>query len=201
MTRWFATGLPLLVLLFATACSQNSSQQAPAATQPPATAADSHEHQDAEEGEGMEGFAVVLAPTKGNQATGTLMVMNMGDGVHFSGVVAGLEPGPHAIHVHEKADCSAPDAASAGGHFNPGSMNHGAPDKLPHHAGDLGNIVAGKDGRAEINVHADGLSLKAGENSVLGRAFIIHAAADDFQTQPTGNAGARVACGAIVSAE
>jgi Cu-Zn family superoxide dismutase len=147
----------------------------------------------------MEGFAVALGPTKGSQASGTLMVINMGDGVHFSGLVSGLQPGPHAIHVHEKADCSAPDAASAGGHFNPGNANHGAPDATPHHAGDLGNIVAGKDGRAEM--HASSLSMNPGANSVLGRAFIIHAAADDLKSQPAGNSGARVACGVIQTAE
>jgi Cu-Zn family superoxide dismutase len=197
--RGLAVGFPIAVLLFAAACTQNASQQSAAPAQQQTSAAEAHEHASAEQGETMEGFAIALAPTQGSQTTGTVMVMSMGEGVHFSGVLAGLEPGRHAIHIHEKGDCGAPDGSSAGGHFNPGNTNHGAPGSLPHHAGDLGNIEAGKDGRAEINVHADFLTVEPGERSVLGKAFIVHAAADDLRTQPTGNAGARVACGAIVS--
>ena len=97
-------------------------------------------------------------------------------------------------------DCSAPDGSSAGGHFNPDNAAHGAPSAVAHHAGDLGNIGAGADGRAEINIHASGVSLEAGNNSVSGRALIVHTDADDSTTQPTGNAGGRLACGVIQTA-
>lgn len=196
MTRRLMVAAPAALLFFVAACQQNNPQPAAQPEQQQA-AVESHEH---EAGEMMEGFAIALAPTQGSSTTGTVMLMSMGDGVHFSGVISGLAPGAHAVHVHEKGDCSAPDAASAGGHFNPTSANHGAPDAIPHHAGDLGNVVAGADGRAEINNHANGVSLQPGANSINGRAVIVHAAADDFKTQPTGNAGGRVACGVIQAA-
>jgi Cu-Zn family superoxide dismutase len=122
----------------------------------------------------------------------------MGEGVHFTGTVTGLPPGQHGFHIHETGDCSAPDASSAGGHFNPTGAPHGAPSAAEHHAGDLGNIEANAEGQAEVNIHANGVSLEeAAPNSIKGKAVIVHAAADDLQTQPTGNAGARLACGVI----
>lgn len=138
-----------------------------------------------------------LEPTKGNNAKGTINVMTMGSGVHFSGTVTGLPAGKHGFHVHETGDCSAPDAASAGGHFNPDKKAHGAPDAPEHHAGDLGNIEADASGTAKVNIMVNGLTLGSGANSVAGKAIIVHAAPDDFKTQPTGNAGARIACGVI----
>jgi superoxide dismutase, Cu-Zn family len=192
---------PLVVALIAIflsgyACKQTNTSQQPADVAKAPAATDTHEG----EAQQMEGFAIALAPTKGSSTTGTVMLMPMGDGVHVSGVISGLTPGKHGIHIHEKGDCSAPDATSAGGHFNPAGANHGAPDTLPHHAGDLGNLIAGADGRAEINVHANGISLQPGANSISGRAMIVHAGEDDFNTQPTGNAGGRVACGVIQAA-
>ena len=123
--------------------------------------------------------------------------MPMGEGVHFTGKITGLPPGPHGFHIHENGDCSAPDASSAGGHFNPAGVNHGRPDAEPHHAGDLGNIEADASGNAEVNIHVNGVTLAEGANSIKGKAVIVHAAADDYATQPTGNAGARLACGVI----
>jgi Cu-Zn family superoxide dismutase len=196
MNRWILAIMPAAVLLFFAACSQNSNQQAAPAEQPP-VAADAKDHGSEAEGADMQGFAVTLEPTKGNSTSGTVMLMSMAGGVHFSGVISGLTPGPHGVHIHEIGDCSAPDGSSAGGHFNPNSANHGAPNTIPHHAGDLGNIVAGADGRAELNVHASDLTLGPGANSVLGKSIIIHAGADDFKTQPTGNSGARVACAVL----
>ena len=106
-------------------------------------------------------------------------------------------PGWHAVHVHEKGDCSADDASSAGGHFNPGAKNHGSPHAMDHHAGDLGSMTVDEhgDGRHVILVHD--LTVQAGPNSVRERAIIIHANIDDLATQPTGNAGGRIGCGVI----
>ncbi len=144
-----------------------------------------------------QNISVNMQPTQGNTAKGTLTVMPMGSGIHFRGTLSGLAPGKHGFHIHETGDCSAPDAASAGGHFNPDNKPHGAPDAPEHHAGDLGNITADASGNATVDMHVNGLTLASGANSVIGKALIVHAAPDDLKTQPTGNAGARVACGVI----
>jgi Cu-Zn family superoxide dismutase len=138
----------------------------------------------------------VLQPTEGNSVRGTISLSTTEKGVHFGGTVAGLTPGKHGFHVHEYGDCSAPDGSSAGGHFNPGRITHGAPDAAERHAGDLGNIEADAGGIATVNIQAEGITLGVGDRSVLGKAIVVHADPDDF-SQPTGNAGARLACGII----
>ena len=142
---------------------------------------------------------VVLAPASGSLVSGTLTLVPMGDGVHMSGEVGGLKPGDtRGFHIQEKGDCSAADASSAGGHFNPAAQAHGRSGHGAHHAGDTDNIVANAKGVARINAHVTGVTLGGGAgNDIAGRAVIVHAAADDYTTQPTGNAGARVACGVI----
>nr|WP_242006732.1 superoxide dismutase family protein [Lysobacter ruishenii] len=142
---------------------------------------------------------VALSPASASLVSGKLSLMPMGNGVHLTGEIGGLAPGStHAIHIHEKGDCSAADATSAGGHFNPGARPHGRVGHGDHHGGDMDNIVANAEGVAKVNAHAEGVVLGGGAaNDVVGRAVIVHAAADDYTTQPTGNAGARVACGVI----
>ena len=140
-----------------------------------------------------------IAPTAGNQATGTATFKQHGERIGIEVLLSGLTPGAHGLHIHEKGDCSAPDAMSAGGHFNPIKMTHGAPEATLHHAGDLGNAIADADGKAKVKLDLTGLTVLAGETSVVGRAVIVHASPDDFQTQPTGNAGKRVACGVITA--
>ena len=142
---------------------------------------------------------VVLAPASASLVSGKLTLMPMGSGVHLRGEIGGLAPGStHAIHIHEKGDCSAADATSAGGHFNPAGKPHGRVGRGDHHGGDMDNITANGEGVATVNVHAAGVVLGGGAaNDVIGRAVIVHAAQDDYATQPTGNAGARVACGVI----
>lgn len=143
---------------------------------------------------------VPLAPTKGNTATGQVRFTEIDGGVVVEARLSGLAPGGHGFHIHEKGDCSAPDATSAGGHFNPTGMPHGQPDKPEHHAGDLPMLVADAAGNAKLNTTIDGLSLTSkGNGNIVGRAVIVHAAPDDYTTQPTGNSGARVACGVIAS--
>jgi Cu-Zn family superoxide dismutase len=110
--------------------------------------------------------------------------------------LTGLEPGKHGIHIHEYGDCSAPGAESAGGHFAPDGYPHGAPTDLKHHAGDLGNITADTAGVAHLELIEDRIKLN-GKHSIIGRAVIIHAEADDFSSQPSGNAGERIGCGVI----
>lgn len=140
-----------------------------------------------------------LAPTQGNNANGTVTFAQHGDKVIVDAEIAGLTPGMHGFHIHEKGDCSAPDGTSAGGHFNPTKQPHGDPSGHAHHEGDMPMLNADADGRAKLHVELDSLSLQPGENSIVGKAVIIHAKADDFVTQPTGNSGARVACGVVMT--
>lgn len=143
--------------------------------------------------------SVNLASASGSLVSGRLTAMPMAGGVHFTGEVGGLAPGStHAIHVHETGDCSAADASSAGGHFNPTNEAHGKVGTEPHHAGDMINIVADAQGVARVDVHAQGVTLGGNAaNDIAGRAVIVHAAPDDYRSQPSGNAGARVACGLV----
>ncbi len=142
---------------------------------------------------------VNLAPASGSLVSGRLVLVPMGDGLHLRGEIGGLTPGSrHGFHIHEKGDCSAADASSAGGHFNPTGQPHGRAGQGAHHAGDADNLVADAKGVARVDVHLGGIALGTGAaNDVAGRAVIVHAAADDYSSQPAGNAGARVACGVI----
>lgn len=140
----------------------------------------------------------VLAPTAGNQGSGVVTFTQEGDKVHVVADVSGLKPGSHhGFHIHDFGDCSAPDATSAGGHFNPFGHPHAGPSDAKHHGGDLGNVAAGDDGKAHLDLIVEGISVKCGPATILGRGVILHAQEDDLKTQPTGNAGARIACGVI----
>jgi Cu-Zn family superoxide dismutase len=140
----------------------------------------------------------VLAPTKGNSVSGTVNFTQKGDVVLVEARINGLKPnGSNGIHVHEKGNCSAGDASSAGGHFNPSSSQHGGAAGATRHGGDLGNLKADASGYAQMSIEVSGISLGTGSDSITGRAVIVHAGADDFKTQPSGNSGARVACGLI----
>ena len=147
----------------------------------------------------MHDGVVNLASASGSLVSGRLQVMSMGSGVHIAGDVGGLEPGSsHGFHIHEKGDCSAVDASSAGGHFNPTAAPHGRMETTPHHAGDMDNIVADGEGVAHVNMHVGGVTLGGGgPTDISGRAIIVHAQPDDYSSQPSGDAGARVACGII----
>ncbi|MHC1727518.1 MAG: superoxide dismutase family protein [Syntrophobacteraceae bacterium] len=142
-----------------------------------------------------EGIAV-MNPTEGSKVRGMVSFVKSGKGVRITANIQGLAPGLHGFHIHEFGDCSSPDANSAGGHFNPTDSIHGAPNAEKRHAGDLGNVEADKSGQARLEV-TDGMLKLEGPESIIGRAVIVHAQPDDFKTQPTGNAGARLACGVI----
>jgi Cu-Zn family superoxide dismutase len=138
-----------------------------------------------------------LAPTKGNKTFGEATFEEAGDRVRVVIFVQGLKPGgEHGLHIHEGADCSG-DAMGAKGHFNPHGKPHGLPGGRDSHAGDLPALKANKAGRANVNVELDTISLKPGPANVIGRAVVVHADPDDYKTQPTGNSGARIACGVI----
>ncbi len=141
--------------------------------------------------------ASMTGTAKYKAVKGTVEFKETPDGIEVTANLEGLKKGDHGFHIHEKGDCSAPDAMSAGGHFNPTNMKHGAPDAEEHHEGDMGNITAEKDGKATKTFTLKGATLGDGNTSIAGKGFIIHAKADDMKTQPTGNAGDRVACGTI----
>lgn len=138
-----------------------------------------------------------LQPTKGNKTFGEATLEETGDLVRVVIFAQGLKPGQeHGLHIHEGADCSG-DAMGAKGHFNPFGKPHGIPGTAQRHAGDLPALKANKAGRANIHADVDMITLKPGPASVIGRAIVVHADPDDYKTQPTGNSGARIACGVI----
>jgi Cu-Zn family superoxide dismutase len=138
----------------------------------------------------------MLRPIQGSNVSGQVIFLQEGSKVRVIADVTGLTPGKHGIHIHEFGDCSTPDGMGAGGHFNPHNKRHGGPDDSDRHLGDLGNLDADKTGRAKYDRLNDLISL-TGRNSIIGRSVVIKERADDFTTQPGGNAGARVACGVI----
>lgn len=139
-----------------------------------------------------------LAAASGTLVSGRLTLESAAGGVRVRGDIGGLQPGSlHGFHIHETGDCSKVDASSAGGHFNPDGKPHGRAERGAHHAGDIDNIVADDRGVAHVDALVRGVSLGGGSHDIRGRAFIVHAAADDYSSQPAGNAGARVACGII----
>jgi Cu-Zn family superoxide dismutase len=140
-----------------------------------------------------------LQPTAGNQTAGELRFAVVDGRIEVTGTVTGLPGGgTHGFHVHETGDCSAPDGSSAGGHFNPGSTDHGRVGQGAHHAGDSDNITAGTDGTAQVSGWLEGATIGDGAaTDIVGKGVIVHKDADDYATQPTGNAGDRLACGVI----
>ena len=139
----------------------------------------------------------VLHPTAGNKLSGTVTFTEVADGVQVQAEITGLTPGNHGFHVHEFGDCSAADASSAGAHFNPTNKPHAGPDAVERHVGDMGNVEADASGKAKLEYLDHQISLTNDQQSVIGRSVVIHAKADDLKSQPSGDSGARVACGVI----
>jgi Cu-Zn family superoxide dismutase len=146
---------------------------------------------------GNNAAIATLQPKSGTQVTGTVTFTQQGDKVQVVVNAKSLSPGKHGIHIHEKGDCTASDASSAGAHFAPGGGQHAGPTDAGHHAGDLGNLDADSDGNAMWTITTDSLSIGKGANDIIGKAVIIHGDPDDLKTQPSGNSGGRVACGVI----
>ena len=138
-----------------------------------------------------------LQPTSNSTARGTVHFQELSNGrvevqVDLSGVPAGV----HGFHVHDKGDCG-DNGNAAGGHFNPSGAMHAAPTTVPHHAGDFGNVTADAGGEVHTRFTTSSVTVSTGERSAVGRAVILHANPDDLTTQPTGNAGGRIACGVV----
>ena len=138
------------------------------------------------------------------RTVGAARLEQVGGGVHLVLTVSGLPPGVHAVHLHTVGRCEPPDFASAGGHFNPGKRQHGLENPQGPHAGDLPNVTVDADGTGRLETVTERVTLGAGPTSLFdadGSALVVHAGPDDFKTDPTGNAGARIACGVVVRVE
>jgi Cu-Zn family superoxide dismutase len=139
-----------------------------------------------------------LEPRSGSKVSGNLTFTQIGDVVRITGEITGHTKGPKGFHIHEKGDCSDDKGLNTGGHFNPHKSKHGGPYEPEKHAGDLGNITFNDEGVAKVNFTVGDISVSRDRpDGIVGRAVIVHAAADDLKTDPTGNAGGRVACGVI----
>ncbi len=156
---------------------------------------------------GLAGFAApeagaqaraAIEPRSGSKVTGKAVFTQFpSGGTKVEVWIENAAPGTHGLHLHEKGDCSAPDASSAGAHFNAAGHPHAGPSETARHNGDLGNIEVGADGKGHLEVTSDLLTVAPGPNSVVGKAVVFHDKADDLKTQPTGNAGGRLGCGVV----
>jgi superoxide dismutase, Cu-Zn family len=149
---------------------------------------------------GAAGARAVLQPAVDAPGfSATVTFTQEGGQLHVVADLSGGPPGTHGFHIHENGQCDHDQHfTSAGGHFNPTAQPHGCPEAASHHAGDLGNVVIRADGTGHLDVTTSALSL-SGPSSVIGKAVILHASADDCTSQPAGNAGARLACGVVAA--
>jgi superoxide dismutase, Cu-Zn family len=146
--------------------------------------------------EGPTKAICVMTPTKGSKVHGVVTFTRKGDAIEITGEITGLTPGPHGFHVHEYGDLNSDDGMATGGHFDPDKKMHGGPHDKNRHVGDLGNVEADKSGRVKLNITDKVIQLH-GPHSIIGRGLIVHAKADDLKSQPSGDAGGRVAQGVI----
>ncbi len=139
-----------------------------------------------------------LEPTKGSSVRGSATFVEKSGHVQLTANVSGVKPnGEFGFHIHEAGDCSSGDGMSAKGHFNPYGKPHGHTKSQERHAGDMPNLKSNASGNATMSVTLDIITVAPGPASIVGRGLIVHVEPDDYKTQPTGNAGARSACGVI----
>ncbi len=140
----------------------------------------------------------IIGAASGSDLTGIAMFMQEGDAITVFIEIEGVSPGLHAVHIHETGDCSAPDGSSADGHWNPTDAPHGKWGVGEFHLGDLGNIEVDEDGIGTFELTTNLWEIGTGSDlDIVGKGIIVHAGADDFTSQPSGNAGARIGCGVI----
>lgn len=182
------------VLLILSACNSGSGTNESAASH---NDIDMHSNADTHnDAEAITKAICVVTPTEGHDVKGTVTFTQTNDGVRVVADIEGLTEGEHGFHIHEWGDISSSDGTAAGGHFNPEGKDHAGPHDAERHAGDLGNLTADEDGKAHYN-EVDDLITFSGKNNILGRSIIIHVDDDDLVSQPTGDAGGRVAQGVI----
>jgi Cu-Zn family superoxide dismutase len=148
----------------------------------------------ATQGSAADVHADAALKTAAGAPAGTATVTQTTDGLQVTVKVEGLPPGSHGVHVHTVGRCDAPDFASAGGHWNPGQMQHGLDNPKGHHAGDMPNLTVGADGKGMLAYVLPGAKLDALLDAD-GAALVVHATTDDQKTDPSGNSGGRIACG------
>ncbi len=141
----------------------------------------------------------VISPKSDSSLQGRVSFTEMNGMVRMHAQISGASPGDHAIHIHAVGDCSAPDGSSAGGHWNPARVDHGKWMQNPFHLGDIGNISVNEEGKGNISRETDlwCIGCDDEDRNILGKAIIVHQGIDDFSTQPSGAAGARIGCGEI----
>ena len=172
--------LNTFLVLFAVSCAQQQSQD---------------QQTDMEPATDYSNAVAVVHPTEGSEVTGTVTFTETENGVRVQAEIEGLAEGKHGFHIHQYGDCTAPDGTSAGGHYNPADNPHAGPDAESRHVGDMGNIEADAEGNATIDYVDSTINLN-GPNSVIGRGVVLHGE-DDLESQPSGAAGPRMACGVI----
>lgn len=141
-----------------------------------------------------------INPRSGSDMGGSAIFVKDGSRVELQVTLEQAPPGEHAVHIHQTGDCSAEDASSAGGHWNPTAEDHGRWDTSPFHLGDIGNVVVDEEGKGSLSLVTDRWSMGGGgANDIMGKAVVVHAGSDDFTSQPSGAAGARIGCGVIAA--
>ena len=153
------------------------------------------------ENETEKKLSITLSPKSDSNVEGTINFTEKNGIVTMVGTITGLEEGEHAIHIHEKADCSSDDGTSAGGHWNPTAQPHGAwGDATGYHKGDIGNFSTNANGRGTLTKTTDEWCIGCGDDTkdILGKAIIVHIGVDDLKSQPSGAAGTRVGCAGII---
>lgn len=142
-----------------------------------------------------------LDPKSESKVSGSVVFVEKDGKVTMTAIMEGLTPGTHAIHIHEKADCSSADGKSTGGHWNPTAQPHGKWGAAEgYHKGDIGNFIAEQNGLATVTFSTDQWCITCDDDTknIIGKAIIVHQGTDDFVSQPSGAAGARVSCGGII---
>lgn len=192
------TVLPATVLLVAAAClwAFAATRAVGQDSQAPVEAKEAAEAKHEETAEKIDHLVAVLRPTEGQKVIGVVRFKQQGKSILVSGIIHGLTPGKHGFHIHQYGDLTGwRDGNSAGGHFDPTGKPHGSPEAKERHVGDLGNVEANEEGIAKFEMRDDMIQL-TGPHSILGRSVVVHEQADRF-TQPSGDAGGRVAFGVI----
>lgn len=144
---------------------------------------------------------IALNAKSNSNVSGNAVFKEENGTVTMTAIIDGLEPGSHAIHIHQTADCSSDDGKSAGGHWNPTAKPHGKwGAETGYHKGDIGNFIADENGNGTITHSTDEWCIGCDDENknIVGKAVIVHAGADDFTSQPSGAAGARVSCAGII---
>jgi Cu-Zn family superoxide dismutase len=179
-------------------CAHKGASSATTESAPPAVATVEHAPMDASTGTGA-GAGAHLEPKSGNTTlSGHAQFSQSAEGVKLVLHVEGAPPGVHGAHIHEKGDCSDPEAKNAGSHWNPAGHKHGAPPPSAVHLGDLGNLSVGVDGTGHLELTSTEWKL-GGDSAedLVGKAVVIHGGPDDLVSDPAGNSGPRIGCGVI----